>query len=246
MRLEQRIGRVDRIGQMRTVHAINLFASGTAEGTVLAKLTRRLERIRTERNRSRRLCHPWVGATLTTGSAGDQHQHSRPVRAGTPGGMPHRSGATCPGSHNSIRWRRADHDPAAVCVFQRCVAHRIRAHPLHDVNRPPRRRHAAAGATTARGRPAEAQSARCQAHRGTPIGRRGRNAHPGSDASCRGTSRRDCTDLGGGDSTRLRTRARDSTGDHCPYRASRSGRAVRESRTRPAPERGSTSERSAR
>ena len=47
MRLEQRIGRVDRIGQMRTVHAINLFASGTAEGTVLAKLTRRLERIRT-------------------------------------------------------------------------------------------------------------------------------------------------------------------------------------------------------
>ena len=46
MRLEQRIGRVDRIGQMRTVHAINLFASGTAESTVLANLARRLERIR--------------------------------------------------------------------------------------------------------------------------------------------------------------------------------------------------------
>ena len=47
IRLEQRIGRVDRIGQTRTVHAINLFAAGTAEGEVLARLPRRLERIRT-------------------------------------------------------------------------------------------------------------------------------------------------------------------------------------------------------
>ncbi len=31
MRLEQRIGRVDRIGQARTVHAVNLVAGGTAE-----------------------------------------------------------------------------------------------------------------------------------------------------------------------------------------------------------------------
>ena len=44
-RLEQRIGRVDRIGQSRTVHAINLFADGTAESTVLAALLRRLDRI---------------------------------------------------------------------------------------------------------------------------------------------------------------------------------------------------------
>jgi superfamily II DNA or RNA helicase len=45
-RLEQRIGRVDRIGQTRTVHAINLFADGTAERTVLASLLRRIDRIR--------------------------------------------------------------------------------------------------------------------------------------------------------------------------------------------------------
>ena len=45
IRLEQRIGRVDRIGQSRTVHAINLVADGTAESTVLAALFRRLERI---------------------------------------------------------------------------------------------------------------------------------------------------------------------------------------------------------
>ena len=46
IRLEQRIGRVDRIGQTRTVHAINLFADGTAERTVLASLLRRIDRIR--------------------------------------------------------------------------------------------------------------------------------------------------------------------------------------------------------
>jgi superfamily II DNA or RNA helicase len=46
IRLEQRIGRVDRIGQTRTVHAINLFAEGTAERTVLASLQRRIDRIR--------------------------------------------------------------------------------------------------------------------------------------------------------------------------------------------------------
>ena len=46
IRLEQRIGRVDRIGQARTVHAINLLADGTAERTVLASLLRRIDRIR--------------------------------------------------------------------------------------------------------------------------------------------------------------------------------------------------------
>ena len=46
IRLEQRIGRVDRIGQTRTVHAINLLAEGTAERTVLASLLRRVDRIR--------------------------------------------------------------------------------------------------------------------------------------------------------------------------------------------------------
>ena len=46
IRLEQRIGRVDRIGQTRTVHAINLLAEGTAERTVLASLLRRIDRIR--------------------------------------------------------------------------------------------------------------------------------------------------------------------------------------------------------
>lgn len=42
VRLEQRIGRVDRIGQRRPVHAVTLVARHTAEEFVLEKLARRL------------------------------------------------------------------------------------------------------------------------------------------------------------------------------------------------------------
>jgi hypothetical protein len=44
-RLEQRIGRVDRIGQCRRVHAITLVARDTAEDLVIARLARRLARV---------------------------------------------------------------------------------------------------------------------------------------------------------------------------------------------------------
>jgi hypothetical protein len=46
MRLEQRIGRVDRIGQTRRVHVVNLVAGGTAEEAILGRLIHRLARIR--------------------------------------------------------------------------------------------------------------------------------------------------------------------------------------------------------
>src|SRR5262249_28760734 len=42
MRLEQRIGRVDRIGQRRTVHAFHLIATGTGESRVADRLRARL------------------------------------------------------------------------------------------------------------------------------------------------------------------------------------------------------------
>jgi len=42
MRLEQRIGRVDRIGQRRTVHAFHLVAVDTGESRVLERLRRRI------------------------------------------------------------------------------------------------------------------------------------------------------------------------------------------------------------
>jgi hypothetical protein len=38
LRLEQRVGRVDRIGQQRRVHAIHLIAKGTAEEDIVARL----------------------------------------------------------------------------------------------------------------------------------------------------------------------------------------------------------------
>ena len=44
LRLEQRVGRVDRLGQARTVHAIQLVAGGTSEESVVARLTGRAER----------------------------------------------------------------------------------------------------------------------------------------------------------------------------------------------------------
>jgi superfamily II DNA or RNA helicase len=48
MRLEQRIGRVDRIGQRRTVHAFHLVASGTGEEQLLAGLRERIAHAQTE------------------------------------------------------------------------------------------------------------------------------------------------------------------------------------------------------
>jgi ERCC4-related helicase len=44
LRLEQRIGRVDRIGQSRRVHAVHLLAVGTAEESYVARLLMRTER----------------------------------------------------------------------------------------------------------------------------------------------------------------------------------------------------------
>ena len=46
LRLTQRAGRVDRIGQARKVHAIHLVAAGTCEESTLARLARRINRMR--------------------------------------------------------------------------------------------------------------------------------------------------------------------------------------------------------
>jgi superfamily II DNA or RNA helicase len=48
MRLEQRIGRVDRIGQRRTVHAFHLVSAGTGEEQLLANLRKRIAHAQTE------------------------------------------------------------------------------------------------------------------------------------------------------------------------------------------------------
>jgi superfamily II DNA or RNA helicase len=46
LRLEQRAGRVDRIGQARRVHIVHLVAAGTCEEATLARLVQRLHRSR--------------------------------------------------------------------------------------------------------------------------------------------------------------------------------------------------------
>ena len=46
MRLEQRIGRVDRIGQTRRVHVVNLVARCTGEELILGRLVSRIARVR--------------------------------------------------------------------------------------------------------------------------------------------------------------------------------------------------------
>jgi superfamily II DNA or RNA helicase len=46
VRLEQRIGRVDRIGQSARVHAVHLLASGTIEDHIVARLLHRADRAR--------------------------------------------------------------------------------------------------------------------------------------------------------------------------------------------------------
>ncbi len=47
LRLEQRVGRVDRLGQTRTVHAIQLVAAGTSEESVVARLSLKTARAET-------------------------------------------------------------------------------------------------------------------------------------------------------------------------------------------------------
>jgi superfamily II DNA/RNA helicase len=48
MRLEQRIGRVDRIGQQRTVHAFHLIARDTGEARILSRLRERIAAARAD------------------------------------------------------------------------------------------------------------------------------------------------------------------------------------------------------
>jgi SNF2 family DNA or RNA helicase len=70
MRLEQRIGRVDRIGQRRRVHAFHLIADGTGELRILSRLKARLA-----------VAHTDIGAPDPLG-AEEEHINARLVIAG--------------------------------------------------------------------------------------------------------------------------------------------------------------------
>ena len=64
MRLEQRIGRVDRIGQRRTVHVIHLIARDSNEARVLGRLQSRIERARADIGSADPLGIPGAGSSL--------------------------------------------------------------------------------------------------------------------------------------------------------------------------------------
>src|SRR6185503_18640515 len=73
LRLEQRVGRVDRIGQPRRVHALHLVAADTSEETVLATLGKRTSRMEHAMN--------------AVGHPPDEHHMAECVIAGRP--LPH-------------------------------------------------------------------------------------------------------------------------------------------------------------
>ena len=65
LRLEQRVGRVDRLGQRRVVHAVRFFHSGSIEEDVLERLA--LRRRRAEQDLDRAISERDVAAAVFTG-----------------------------------------------------------------------------------------------------------------------------------------------------------------------------------
>src|SRR5207248_1528865 len=90
MRLEQRIGRVDRLGQRRRVHAVHLIARGTSEARVLDRLRGRVARARID-----------IGAADPLEND-DEVAVARSVLAGD-GGRPERETASDPAPTPDIR-----------------------------------------------------------------------------------------------------------------------------------------------
>ena len=79
LRLEQRAGRVDRIGQRRTVHAIRLYYADTIEATVLNHLRLRSERARDELER--RVSEADVAAAVFDDRAINDNTHAGIIRS---------------------------------------------------------------------------------------------------------------------------------------------------------------------
>jgi superfamily II DNA or RNA helicase len=82
VRLEQRIGRVDRIGQTRRVHAFHLIANGTAEVRVLHRLGSRIARAQADVGASSPLDaeHPTAGSptvAFTRMATEAEREHNR-------------------------------------------------------------------------------------------------------------------------------------------------------------------------
>jgi SNF2 family DNA or RNA helicase len=73
MRLEQRIGRVDRIGQTRTVHAFHLVAAGTREMRILERLRARITDAGADIGVVSPLDDEEIARRVLTGDVSDEH-----------------------------------------------------------------------------------------------------------------------------------------------------------------------------
>jgi superfamily II DNA or RNA helicase len=109
VRLEQRVGRVDRIGQRRRVHAVHLIGRDTAEGHVLERLAERV------RNISRALDEPYDAVALDDSL----------LAAGALGATAPDTPAVPPAGGACRRWVPPDRDDRRVCELLeavRCLA----------------------------------------------------------------------------------------------------------------------------
>jgi hypothetical protein len=118
VRLEQRIGRVDRIGQKRPVHALTLVARHTAEEFVLEKLARRLYTIAStlgERDRLASLLDEARTAGIIIGRHQYVESHRRPILSGV---VPD-EGHTGRSNEEAVRLQRrgVQADPAGASRF---------------------------------------------------------------------------------------------------------------------------------
>ena len=150
MRLEQRIGRVDRIGQQRAVHAIHLIARSTSEPHILDRLKTRLTRARAELDvpdpvsseHERRIAalvigalsrseEPVAGQSEPLAGCGRQpqpFQHARSADGGCPGGRPnrgvtidHREYTVGLAARSRRRCRNAADSARPGCALPRCT-----------------------------------------------------------------------------------------------------------------------------
>ena len=123
MRLEQRIGRVDRIGQHRTVHAVHLVASGTGETRILQRLRARVA----QADRDVGACDslgPMIGSTEAEEDATSRLVVNNDVSEAT-------RSIVVPGADASLTFVRltteaaAEHTrltrPASLCFRARCL-----------------------------------------------------------------------------------------------------------------------------
>jgi superfamily II DNA or RNA helicase len=118
VRLEQRIGRVDRIGQRRPVHALTLVARHTAEEFVLEKLARRLYTIASTLGERDRLAS-LLDEARTAGIIIGRHQYAESDRHPILNGVVPDEGHTDGANEEAVRLqrRRVQADPAASRLY---------------------------------------------------------------------------------------------------------------------------------